>query len=230
MDQTEQFHFVSANPLLTMKRPRVYDAKSSTAGTCVGPMPLPDWKDCEQTWIMTFKDKKAMYGDARILPGGRPDSDGDLVGTGAQRQPQYRKDEDLEPVTYNALHPHLWEELMNQVGPRGMLRCVVDLTATEPTLASLAVEASIPYLGVCFNEEHLANMKHRLVQIVFRRFLQPKSRLHKPPLVLLLTGGPQAPPTQAASVVQGDQKKQDRARGSPRRPWASAGWRGWVVR
>ena len=147
MEQTEQFHFVTASPLLTSKRPRFHNAQISTAGTCMGPMPLPDWKKTEETWRCSFKDKKVMYGDARILPSGRMDGDMDLVGTGVVRQAQVRKDEDIEPVTYHGLHRHVVEELLHQVGSGKRLSAIIDLTATEPTMALVALEWGGALLG-----------------------------------------------------------------------------------
>ena len=128
MEQTEMFHFISAQPLMTSKHDRLHSSKTTTAGTCIGPMPLPQWRDNIETWHLTFKEKKAIYGDARMLPHCRPDYDQDLVGTGASRVMQVRKDSDSEPVTYNALHRNVIEELTHQIGGRGKVRAIVDLT------------------------------------------------------------------------------------------------------
>ena len=164
-------------------------ARSSTSGTCIGPVALPDLKNANQTWCMTFKDKKQIYGEAgRILPGGRPDGDQDLVGTDAKRIPHVRRDEDVEPVSYNALHRELLEDLAHQVGSRDKIRCIIDLAATEPMLALLALEWRTPYLGVVFNTFHQESIKKRLAQLVFPQYQNAKSPLHKPLLVSLMQG------------------------------------------
>lgn len=194
MEQTEQFHFVTGSPLLTAKRPRYHSAQISTAGTCIGPMPLPDWQKADETWCCSFKDKKIMYGDARILPSGRMEGDSDLVGTGLVRQPQQRKDDDIEPVTYHGLHRHVIEELLHQVGPSKRLVAIIDLTPTEPTMAQVALEWGVPYLGVAFNDFHLGKLKKRLAQLVFLQFMNPRSSLHKAGLVAIMAGKPAPTP------------------------------------
>ena len=187
MEQTEHFHYVTANGLATNKRQRLHVPKSTTAGTSIGPMPLPDWKNTDETWALTFKDKKTLYGDARILPSGRPEGDGDLVGSGEKRVSHVRKDADVEPVTYNGLHRELLEELVHQVGSKGKLKGIIDLTPTDPTLAMMAIEWQVPYLGIVFNDFHLEAMKRQLVKQVFKKFLDPKVPvLHVPKLLALM--------------------------------------------
>ena len=181
------FHFISAQPLMTSKHDRLHSSKTTTAGTCIGPMPLPQWRDNIETWHLTFKEKKAIYGDARMLPHCRPDGDQDLVGTGASRVMQVRKDSDSEPVTYNALHRNVIEELTHQIGGRGKVRAIVDLTPTEPTTAMMAMEWQIPYLGVCYNEKHKELIKKRLAEMVFRAMQTPKSSLYDADLEALIT-------------------------------------------
>ena len=58
---------------------------------------------------MSFADNKELYGDACVLPGQRPDCDADLAGTGAQRVSHERRDTNIEPVAYNAIHKDVWE-------------------------------------------------------------------------------------------------------------------------
>ena len=138
MEQTENFYFVTSGGLLTAKRPRLHVAKSTTAGTSIGPVSLPDWKKADETFCMTFKDKKAVYGDARIQTSGRVDEE--LKGSGSQRAPHIRKDNDVEPLTYHGLHRDHWEELVHQVGGKGKVKCILDLTATDVTLPLLAMD------------------------------------------------------------------------------------------
>ena len=126
--------------------------------------------------------EKKLYGDAaRILPRHRPICDQELENTGAQRVPFVRKDGDVEPVCYNAHHRHVLEEIVHQVGGK-KIHCIIDLTATEPSLAMVALDWNIPYLGVVFNEFHKEKIKQRLGQLVFQKFLDPKSSMHVPGL------------------------------------------------
>ncbi len=187
MDQTEHFLYITGNGLATNKRQRLHMPKSTTAGTSIGPIPLPDLKSTDETWALTFKDKKALYGDARILPSGRPEGDGDLVGSGEKRVSHVRKDADVEPVTYNGLHRHLLEELVHQVGSKGKLKCIIDLTPTDPSLAMMAIEWQVPFLGIVFNDFHLEKIKRQLAKQVFQKFVDPKAPLlHIPKLWTLM--------------------------------------------
>ena len=90
-----------------------------------------------------------------------------------------RKDTDLEPVTFYAHHETLLEELLHQVGGKGHLRAVLDLTPTEPTMAFLCVKWHLPFLGVCFNDMHRSRLKLRLSQMIFKAFLTSGSPLYK---------------------------------------------------
>ena len=188
MDQTEHSHYVSAVTLATAKRARLHVPKTSTAGTCIGPMPLPDWKSTSDTWNMSFKDKKAIYGDARLLPSGRPDGDSDLIGSGEKRVGHVRKDSDIEPLCYHGFHRNTIEELVHQVGSKGKIRCIVDLTGTDPTMALMAIEWNIPYLGITFGDFHLFSVKKQLANMVFQGFLKVKSPLHNAALASLMQG------------------------------------------
>ena len=144
------------------------------------------------------------------MPGQRPDCDADLAGTGAQRVSHVRKDTDIEPVAYNAIHKDVWEEMLHQVGSKGRLRAVIDLTPTDTTLAMVAMETRTPYLGIAFNTFHLEQLRRRLAQLVFQRSLVPQSPFYNPDLALLMSACELTPnqPEEAAPV----QKKQVRGK------------------
>ncbi len=148
---------------------------------------------------MTFKDKKALYGNARILPSGRPEGDADLAGSGEKRVSHVRKDSDIEPVCYQGLHRNVWEELLNQAGNRDRLKCIIDLTPADHTLALIAIEAQIPYIGVVFNEFHMAAIQKHLTKQVFQKYLHAKSKLHIPKLAAMM----QPPPQQGTGSKSG---------------------------
>ena len=57
---------------------------------------------------------------------------------------------------------------------------------TLPTLAMLALEWQIPYLGICVNEQHKQLIKTRLAHMVFQEFQNPRSQLHQPALSALM--------------------------------------------
>ncbi len=128
------------------------------------------------------------------MPSGRPEGDAELANTGENRVGHVRKDSDIEPVCYHALHRNMAEELVHQIGSKGKIKCIIDLTGTDPTLALMAIEWNIPYLGITFNDFHLQAIKKQLANLVFQRMLQVKSPLHNAALSSLMQGQPAAPP------------------------------------
>ena len=125
-----------------------------------------------------------------------------------------RKDEDVKPVAYNAIHKYVWEEVLHQVGSKGRLRAVIDLTANDTTLAMVAMETRTPSLGIAFNAFHLEQLRRRLTQLVSQRFLVPQSTFYNPDLALLmsaceLTPNPDEapPPPQKAKLGEANSRE-----------------------
>ena len=145
ISQTENFHFVSRKFLESSKRTRMHHHKNTTAGNGLADCPLPDNSNAKEVWHLSFKDKKELYGTARILPGGCVD-DGQ-TDSNTSRASVVRRDTDMEPVTYHGTHFDLLEELVHQIGAKGNVRAIIDLTATDPTLAEVAMEWQTPFLG-----------------------------------------------------------------------------------
>ena len=85
IEHTETCIFISGAPLATEHRARATSTTCTTAGNCIGPMRMPNWKDAAETWQLPLADKKKFCGDACTYG-------------------WERKDEDVEPVAYNAMH------------------------------------------------------------------------------------------------------------------------------
>ena len=170
---------------------------------------MPGLKNEQDTWMMSFKSKKELFGEARILPSGRPDVDSDLVGSGAQRVTQIRKDADVEPVAYHGLSKELWEELLHQVGTRSKIKCIIDCTPLETTLSRWALENHVPYLGICLTEFHRDAFRRQLCKQVFQSFQNPKSELYKPRLAALLSGKTQPAVDAMVGTMGGDAPDDD---------------------
>ena len=107
--QTDASLPISEAPLAIAKSARTSAIASTTAGNGIGPMRRPNLKAAAETWQPSAADKQTSHCDARVLPGGRPDCDAALKGTGAQRESHVRKYEDVEPVAYNAIHEEVWD-------------------------------------------------------------------------------------------------------------------------
>ena len=85
------------------------------------------------------------------------------------------------------MNENVWEELLHQVGRKGRLRAVIDLTPSDATLVMVAMEAGTPYLGIASNTIHPQQLQQRLAQLVFQRFLVPHSSFCNPDLALLMS-------------------------------------------
>ena len=51
----------------------------------------------------------------------------------------------------------------------------------------VAMEAGTPYLGIAFNTFHRQQLQQRLAQLVFQRFLVPRTSFCNPDLALLMS-------------------------------------------
>ena len=181
LDQSEHFLFISSSAMKAGKRARLHIPSQSTASIVMGPVHLPD---LSSVWQLTLAQKKKLYGTARILPGGPAP-----VAAKEAASVKPRVDSTLEPVSFHGSAIMLWEELLNTIAvikPRSPIPCIIDLTLGDATLACLAVELGIPYLGVAFNNDHADAARIRLKQHVFKLFMNPKSPLYKPDLCATL--------------------------------------------
>ena len=169
IDQTEQLYFVTASQLQRKRTTRLRHA-GTTAGTGISSVQAPNVHDRTAQWHLTVGEKKEMYaGGARMLPGGPQDG----AEKGCDRSPPVlRKDTDLEPSCFHASSKSFLEELLFQVGDKGQLRAVVDLSPTDDKLGMICLEQHIPYMAVCYSEKHAELLKHRLQKMVWSAFLE----------------------------------------------------------
>ena len=190
LDQSESFHYITAGTLKATKRPRLHFDHSTTAGTIIGPCGLPDESD-PSVWKMTIKDKKELYGAARLLPSGAlptaadsaPDSEG-------PKQKRARTDATAEPVTFFGMTKDLAEDLAHQAGnikdPKSIVG-VIDLTPLDGIMGNMCLERGIPYLATALTEFHRTSLLQRLAQNVFQAYLTPNNPLHAPALCKIFT-------------------------------------------
>jgi len=187
LDITENYHLVSRYQLQTIKRPRLNFKGLSTASTGIAPVPMPSLTDTTETWQMTVADKKKVYPQcARILPGGP------TPGTTADSNkavPHVRKDTDIEPVTFHGPDYKLIEDLFHQVGSKGHIKGVIDLTSTEDTVALVCLNWKIPLLAFVFSDWHGQQLKLRIQQKLFMKstqYMNGKNPLYNPALAAVL--------------------------------------------
>ena len=152
----------------------------TTAGDMIGPVVMPELANC---WRETFKDKKKIFGSARIAVGGKgPDDPVDVVKA-------KREDSTLEPVFFHSNGEQLHEELLHSIAVNfNSVSGIVDFTPGDGNLAHLAVVHKMPYLGFCFTEQHADGLQKHLTRLVWADMQKEDSPLYQSGLVGILEG------------------------------------------
>ena len=146
----------------------------------IGPVVMPELANC---WRETFKDKKKIFGSARIAVGGKgPDDPVDVVKA-------KREDSTLEPVFFHSNGEQLHEELLHSIAVNfNSVSGIVDFTPGDGNLAHLAVVHKMPYLGFCFTEQHADGLQKHLTRLVWADMQKEDSPLYQSGLVGILEG------------------------------------------
>ena len=137
--QLENVLLVTSSQFQPAKKPRKHFPNASTAGTVMGPVGVPL---AENQWLLTFSEKKAMYGAMRAAVGGGVD---DVAGNKRKRD-----DSDFEPSAFHGMLSTIPSEFLHSYPTTG----VIELNLATPEWALECVVAGVPYLGSCFAEAH----------------------------------------------------------------------------
>ena len=97
-------------------------------------------------------------------------------------RPKPRRTPDtIEPITWHGTSDQAWDEILNIAGANNPFpKMVLELVATEDTLAYKCLQKHIPYLGICFNDFHRKILRQRLAQRVFEAMLDNESAFGTP--------------------------------------------------
>ena len=97
-------------------------------------------------------------------------------------RPKPRRTPDtIEPITWHGTSDQAWDEILNIAGANNPFpKMVLELVATEDTLAYKCLQKHIPYLGICFNDFHRKLLRQRLAQRVFEAMLDSESAFGTP--------------------------------------------------
>ena len=167
--------------------------------------------DHEDTWVLTWAEKKLLYGNHLVQVGGR----GDIVDDGPDEEEEAtpavavrRTDDTREIAFYHAYPKEFWEEVIHDY----QLGAVIDLAAGDGTLALQAVRNRIPYTGFVFTAYHKDMLMSRLLDRLSAGALKSGDKWYDPTLVKALL---------KAKGKQGEEgeppKKKPRRRPTPRR-------------
>lgn len=176
LGQTEKCHICFSStslPNLPVRENKHFKP-GTTSGSAlmnVGRPPVDD-----TVWMMTFGNKKKLYGNART-------SDADDQAQLADKQPP-RHEADSEPVNYWQMSEPLCQELLWRLNAKA----VIDLTCCCDIMPVSCMELGAMYVGICFNDFHVDSLKHRLAASVFAKFRDEASSLYKPALAEVIDG------------------------------------------
>ncbi len=149
---------VTSEPYQPPVKARKHFSDSTTRGCMLGPVGVQSTKDA---WLVTFGQKKYIYGAMRSPVGGSCDME-DTVG-----QKRKRVDGDFEPITFHGMTDVIPSEILHSYP----LRAVMDCTPTTPELAMECIITGTPYLGVCYSEAHMSALRSDEPQKPYRHFI-----------------------------------------------------------
>ena len=175
--QLENVMLVTAQDASKLGKRRNKHFEGSTTGDVLGPIGVPDLLSPLDTWRLTVRAKRSMMGTARTM--GQSTA---RAGTGAAKSDIARDDQGVEPMNFDQMLPEVYSELLYRAGAIA----VIDLTCSDGVLAAECIGLNLPYLGLCFSNEHACALSVRLASVVFRKFLTENSGIYKSSLASLL--------------------------------------------
>jgi len=172
------YTFTSGRLRLPLRRRAIFPG--TNRGDSIGPVMLDPTSD---TWTLSFKTKKLLFGKNRIPVGGRVDSESSVdedegsdsdeeadesgqeaSKTKAAAKALVHKDETIEPVFYRARARKLFEELVHGQ----CWRSVISLLPSDGALARACVLKGLHFTGICFTETHAEELFDWLVKVTMQ--------------------------------------------------------------
>lgn len=175
VNQMEKLHVILPEQQTLSFRKRKHFS-GTTHGDVIGPIMAPSWDDENETWCLTYLKKKALYGEKNRVRIGSEKPYGETEPKGTKRM-----DADVEPVAYHALPSEVVSELFHEFNICAML----DLSCCDGKPAWEAIQQRVPYIGVCFTQEHATELMKRLEAKCWDGMLKPDSPLYEPLLASL---------------------------------------------
>ena len=202
-------------PMKELKTTRRIHYRGTSASDSLGPVALTAI-DHEDTWVLTWAEKKLVYGNHLIQVGGR----GDIVDDGPDEDEAddtattRRTDDTREIAFYHAYPKEFWDEVIHDY----QLGAVIDLAAGDGTFALQAVRNRIPYTGFVFTSHHKEMLMARLLDRLSAGALKAGDKWYDPTLVKALLKANKAkqaqgedgePPKKKAKMMKATAKKKD---------------------
>jgi len=180
VDQLETVYIVTKAGLQAEKRDRL-KFQGTSAGSLLGPVVLPTHA-C--LWNETFARKKDLLGPARVAVGGRTPGSG--VDVGEKGVVTKREPDDMEPVFFHSKGEDVYAELLHMLGGRRFIKCVIDLTVGDGSMAHLCAVQKIPFIGYGFTDFHVTFLRKHTEVLVWKDFKEEGHRNYKPSLAAII--------------------------------------------
>jgi hypothetical protein len=166
IQQMETLHLVTATPI-TLPPMKYEGWPGGTGGNAIGPVVL---QGADEQWNATWAEKKLIYGPENFIDvGGKLEAD-----MPEHTRKKQRTDECMEPVFFHSLPEHFWLQMITCFNIIG----VIDLCAGEGVVALACYRKNIPYLGICFNDQHQARLLAHLEKTILSCMTKPTDSLY----------------------------------------------------
>ncbi len=201
VSQQESMHLVSRTAYDVPEMKRVTYA-GTNRGNVMAFLRLPAW---ESGWLLSFDDKKKLWGKSRVPVGGRTFVDDDDEASGGDHDdlvPEDGQDDNcppdllppcfgpdgsalqLKPKTRSGMNyepvnfQSLPLEYYKDVLASYFVKDLLDLTAGDGTAAKACLACNIGYVGICCTDFHAESMRGMLVNYVLTLFANQRSFLY----------------------------------------------------
>ena len=207
INQVERMLVLTQKTLTLQDRPRLI-YKGTNRGNSIGDL-ITDTPVTPFT--LTREEKRHVYGPHNTLattsggPGGLMEVD-EVVIDG---EPEL--DTDILPVFFHTMPLAFYKELLHSFCGKG----VVHLTCGNGELALACVERKVPYVGICFTEQHVQTVSEYLTTRVYEAMQREDHPLYQASMVVQLATLESEVPEPARRRLQGQGEGEAEARPQP---------------
>ena len=188
INQTETMIMATSDLMVLPVKPHRHYTGFNT-GSVIFPIRLSPFTEC---WAMTFDEKKAVYGKARLPVGGKGDDSGDsgeehdgaddgdvppivdqvpadsasMPAESPSKKLCVRAGSNREPLSYNSIPFQFFDD----VAQAFCIKEAVDFTPADGENALTFIKARRGYIGICWTDSHADKLRLRLIEQVLKAF------------------------------------------------------------
>ena len=205
LKQIEWAHILSCGRLSLPSRQRKFYSGSSS-GDLIQGVVKPTLSD---EWHLSWKEKKSLYGKRHLIAvGGKTEEAGD---DGPARIGD-RTANAMEPVCFHSMPAEFYAELIHTF----FCKLVIDLTPTDAKFGYECLKARVGYVAVAFNNEHVALLERRLLELLKKDMTESDSPLFSSAYCEAVGLNTSAVKRKAAAAVDAVAKPKGKGRGRGR--------------